>query len=159
MWRVGKYKCCYQKNCDGQRIRVLLSQELWRTKVAISTSMTDWLLLSLLLGRKSCINVAIVTQWRTRVDVCVTDKKRKHFIVPHNFFVTCYRHFIFSSSQFFRKRPRNAAIAASLNAPLWNWCNESTDVRHKFNVANLSWINLWFCTIKVHENLSHILSR
>ena len=35
-----------------KEIRVLLSQKLWRTKVAISTSVTDWLLLSLLLGRK-----------------------------------------------------------------------------------------------------------
>ena len=35
-----------------KEIRVLLSQKLWRTKVAISTSVADWLLLSLLLGRK-----------------------------------------------------------------------------------------------------------
>ena len=36
-----------------KEIRVLLSQKLWRTQVAISTSVTDWMLLSLLLGQKN----------------------------------------------------------------------------------------------------------
>ena len=53
-------KCGVQANISvaitrtvtDKEIRVLLSQKLWRTKVAISTSVTDWLLLSLLLGRK-----------------------------------------------------------------------------------------------------------
>ena len=91
-------------------IRVLLSQKVWQTKVAISTSVTDWLLLSSLLG-KSCINVAIVTPWRTRVDVCV-----KHFIAPHNFFAICYRHFMFTFSQLFRKKAQKLQLQLK---PLW----------------------------------------
>ena len=66
MCRTKKLMYFYRSSCDVQaninvaisrivtdkEIRVLLSQKLWRTKVAISTSVTDWLLLSLLLGRK-----------------------------------------------------------------------------------------------------------
>ena len=61
MSRTKKLMYFYRSNCDVQanirivtdkEIRVLLSQKLWRTKVAIATSVTDWLLLSLLLGRK-----------------------------------------------------------------------------------------------------------
>ena len=65
MCRTKKLMNFYRSNCDVQanisvaiarivtdkEIRVLLSQKLWRTKVAISTRVTDWLLLSLLLGR------------------------------------------------------------------------------------------------------------
>ena len=66
MCRTKKFMYFYGSNCDVQanisvaiarivtdkEIRVLLLQKLWRTKVAISTSVTDWVLLSLLLGRK-----------------------------------------------------------------------------------------------------------
>ena len=66
MYRTKKLMYFYRSNCDVQvnisvaiarivtdkEIRVLLSQKLWRTKVAISTRVRDWLLLSLLLGRK-----------------------------------------------------------------------------------------------------------
>ena len=64
--RTKKLMYFCRSNCDVQAnisvaiarivtdkdIRLLLSQKLWRTKVAISTSVKDWLLLSLLLGRK-----------------------------------------------------------------------------------------------------------
>ena len=66
MCQTKKLMYFYRSNCDVQvnisvaiarivtdkEICVLLSQKLWRSKVAISTSVTDWLLLSLLLGRK-----------------------------------------------------------------------------------------------------------
>ena len=66
MCRTKKLMYLYRSNCDVQanisvaiprivtdkEIRVLLSQKLWQTEVAISTNVTDWLLLSLLLGRK-----------------------------------------------------------------------------------------------------------
>ena len=66
MCRTKKLMYFYHSNGDVQanisvtiaiivtdkEICVLLSQKLWRSKVAISTSVMDWLLLSLLLGRK-----------------------------------------------------------------------------------------------------------
>ena len=129
-----------------KEIRVLLSQKLWRTQVTISTRWvwrTECCYGNYWDG-KSCINVAIVTQWRIRVDVCVTDSYLKHFIVPHIFFQICFWHFIcFLVCNSFGKRSRNAAFAASIDLPVWNWSNDSTNVRHKFNVANLSWIKLW----------------
>ena len=87
MRRTKKLMYFYRSKCDVQanisvaitrtvtdkEIRVLLSQELWRTKVAISTSVTDWLLLSLLLGRKILYKCCYRYTVRTRVDVCVTD--------------------------------------------------------------------------------------
>ena len=55
MRRTKKLMYFYRSKCDAsvaitrtvtdKEIRVQLSQELWRTKVAISTSVTDWLLL------------------------------------------------------------------------------------------------------------------
>ena len=111
LWRTKKYVCCYRKNCDGPK---LLFRPVWRTDCCYRYY---W-------DGKSCINVAIVKPWRTRVDVGMTDSWLKHFIVPQFFFVICYRHFMVSCSQLFGKRHKNAAIAASLNAPLWNWCNK-----------------------------------
>ena len=85
MCRRKKLMYFYRNYCDVQanisvaiarivtdkEILVLLSQKLWRTKVAISTSVTDWLLLSLLLGRKimykCCYRYTVTdTSWRLR---------------------------------------------------------------------------------------------
>ena len=66
MCQTKKLMYFYRSSCDVQanisiaiarivtdkEIRVLLSLKLWRTKVAVMISVTDWLLLSLLLGRK-----------------------------------------------------------------------------------------------------------
>ena len=66
MCRTKKLMYFHRSSCDVQanisvaiarivtdkEIRVLLLQKLWRTKVAITISVTHWLLLSLLLGRK-----------------------------------------------------------------------------------------------------------
>ena len=85
MCRTKKLMYSYRSSCDVQaniglsvaiarivtdkEIRVLLSQKLWRTKVAISTSVTDWLLLSLLLGRK--------TMYKCCYRYTVTDTSRR----------------------------------------------------------------------------------
>ena len=63
LWHAGKYKCCYRKNCDRQK----------NMCVAITKIVTDQSCYRYCWDGKSYINVAIVTPWRTRVDVCVTD--------------------------------------------------------------------------------------
>ena len=138
-----------------KEIRVLLSQKLWWTKVAISTSVTDWLLLSLLLGRKimykCCYRYTVTDKSRCLCEGQLTETFYCSTYFFRNLLSTCYG-FLFAT--LWKKRHRNAAIAASLNAPLWNWYNDSTDVHHKFNAANLSWLKLWFnakvLIIKVH---------
>ena len=119
MCRTKKLMYFYRSNCDVQanisvaiarivtdkEIRVLLSQKLWLTKVAISTSVTDWVLLSLLLGRK--------IMYKCCYRYTVTDTSRRLRDGPPNktsycstyfFVVICYRHFMVSCSQLFRKK-------------------------------------------------------
>ena len=170
MCRTKKLMYLYHCNCDVQanmsvaiaRIvtdkekRVLLSQKLWRTKVAISTSVTDWLLLSLLLGQKimyeCCYRYTVTDTSRRLRDGQLTEA----FYCSTYFFrnlLSTFCDFLFATLR--KKRHRNAAIAAFLNAPLWQWCNDSTDVCHKFDVVNLSWLKLRFNAkalfIKVHR--------
>ena len=115
MCRTKKLMYLYRSNCNVQanisvaiarivtdkEIRVLLSQKLWRTKVAISTSVTDWLLLSLLLGRKimykCCYRYTVTDTSRRLRDGQLTET----FYCSTYFFVICYRHFMVSCSQLF----------------------------------------------------------
>ena len=118
MCRTKKMMYFYRSNCDVQAnisvaiativtdkdIRLLLSQKLWRTKVAISTSVTDWLLLSLLLGRK------IIYKWCYRYTVTDTSRRLRDGQLTETSYcstytlVICFRQFMVSCSQLFRKK-------------------------------------------------------
>ena len=67
-----------------KEIRVLLSQKLWRTQVAISTSVTDWMLLSLLLGRK------IVCKYSYRYTVTDTSRRLRDGQLTETFYCPTY---------------------------------------------------------------------
>ena len=141
-----------------KEIRVLLSQKLWRTQVAISTSVTDWMLLSLLLGRK------IACKYCYRYTVTDTSQCLRDGQLTETFYCTTYffpNLFLTFYDFSFGKGSRNAAFAASIDVSLWNGCNDSTDVRHKFNIAKLSCINLWVGAkvlfIKVHSKTARTL--
>ena len=67
-----------------KEIRVLLSQKLWRTQVAISTSVTDWMLLSLLLGRK------IVCKYCYRYTVTDTSRRLRDGQLTETFYCPTY---------------------------------------------------------------------
>ena len=128
MCRTKKLMYLYRSNCDVQanisvaiarvvtdkEIRVFLSQKMWRTKVAISTSVMDWVLLSLLLGRKimykCCYRYTVTDTSRRLRDGQLTET----FIVPHIFFEICYRHFMVSCSQLFGKKAQKYCCNCSL---------------------------------------------
>ena len=137
LWHAGTLFAIVRIVTDKE-IRVLLSQKVWRTQVAISTSVTDWMLISLLLGRK------IVCKYCYRYTVTDTSRRLRDgqltetfycptYFFPNLFFDNLWFHVCIS----FGKRSRNAAFAAPIDVLLWIGCNDSTDVRHKFNIANL----------------------
>ena len=108
MCRTKKLMYFYRSNCDVQanisvaiarivtdkEIRVLLSQKLWWTKVAISTSVTDWLLLSLLLGRKimyeCCYRYTVTDKSRRLCDGQLTETFYCSTYFFRNLLSTCY---------------------------------------------------------------------
>ena len=132
MWRAGKYKCCYHKNCYGQEKYVccyrkncdgpnLLFRPVWRT---------DWNR-SLLLGRK------IMYKCCYRYTVTDTSRRLRGGQITETFYCSTY---------FFRNMLStfNVILFATLSEKgpemrrlqplwmhqvLWNWCNDSTDVR------------------------------
>ena len=148
-------KRCYRKNCDGQRNTCVAIAKIVTDQSCYFVSVTDWLLLSLLLGwkimYKCCYRYTVMDTSRRLRDGQLTETS---YCSTHFFSKIVIDILWFFVRNSFEKRLRNYAVAASLNASLWYRCNDSTDVRHKFNFANLSWMKLWFDAkvffIKVH---------
>ena len=87
LWHSGKlYECCYRKNCDGQRnTRVAIAKNVTDPGCYLEmTSVTDWMLLSLLLGRK------IVCKYCYRYTVTDTSRRLRDGQLNETFYCPTY---------------------------------------------------------------------